>query len=231
MIVVNLVALATVTYRICKRKFSRFEWILLAIIAINWIMVAAQINICDHKLLPEKRYWAQSSTLAIGWFVWGIMQFSAWLSPKIRAAKWLLPLLAGMLAVNDMAMLAKPHIPVGRRYAYVKACDWAAERIRADWDGPKRDETNLFRNENYHEPNRPCIDAHSNRLPYVLGGRADALVKQSKIDIPDYIFDEDREIDLADKHLRGAKYRLLDKVQFGKYKFSLYRRDTGKSGF
>lgn len=225
MIVVNIVALAVVIYRICKREFSGLEWLLLAVIAINWAMVTAQINVCDNRLLPEKRYWAQSSTLAIGWFVWGVMRLSQWLSPKIHAAKWLLPLLAGLLAANDIVILAKAHFPVGRRHAYVQACDWAAERIRADWDGPKRDEKNVFRIENYHLPNRPCIDAHSNRLPYIVGGRADALVKVSPIDIPDYIFDEDRDIDLKDKHLRGAKYRLLDKVQFGKYKFSLYRRD------
>lgn len=227
MIVVNLIALAVVVYRMATRRFTRVEGVLLAIIVVNWMMVVAQINVGGHKLLPEKRYWAQVMVLALGWFAWGVRQASAGLAQKFAPAKFLLPLAVALLAANDLVILVKPHLPVGRRHAYVQACDWAEARIRADWDGPARDATNVFHIANYHLPNRPCIDAHSNRLPYVLGGRADSLVKQSAVDIPDYIFDEEREIDLRDRYLRGTTYRLLDRVKFGKRTFALYRRETG----
>lgn len=227
MIVVDLVALAAVAYRVAKRRFTRAEWALLAIIAVNWAVVAAQINVCDHKLLPLKRYWAQSAVLALGWCAWGTLAFSEWLARRFAPAKFLLPLAVALFAANDLVMLAKSHLPGSRRHAYVQACDWAVERIRADWDGPGRDAKNLFHVANYHLPNRPCIAAHSNRLPYLLGGRADSLVRRTAKDIPDYIFDEVREIHLDDPCLRGARYRLLDQVRFGKREFALYRREKG----
>ena len=124
-------------------------------------------------------------------------------------------------------MLVKPHIPGSRRYAYLQAVDWAAEKIRADWKGPAMDEHVKYLSSNYRHPNRPVVCAHTPRLPYVLNGRRSLHSDESVydiLDIPDYICDEEGKIDLAAEWLHGAKYELMDRLAIGKRTFALYRR-------
>ena len=123
-------------------------------------------------------------------------------------------------------MIMKPHIPGSRRYAYLRAVDWAAEKIRADWKGPAKDEYMGYSNLNYRHPNRPAVRAHTSRLPYVLNGRRSTALAD---DVPDYIYDEECEIDLAAESLHGAKYELMDRLTVGKRTFALYRRRGGEA--
>ena len=56
MIAVGILALIAVVWRIRIRVFTRAETALLALVAGNWVMIWAQINVSDGVLFPEKRF-------------------------------------------------------------------------------------------------------------------------------------------------------------------------------
>ena len=227
MLVAIVIAFLAIAYRIRKHLFTKAEFAVLSIFIANWVIIELQISICDHCLFPEKRYWVQAGVLLLGWTAWGICRFSSALSYKFRPARYVLLVAVACLVVVEIAMLVKPHIPGSRRYAYLQAVDWAAEKIRADWKGPAMDEHVKYLSSNYRHPNRPVVCAHTPRLPYVLNGRRSLHSDESVydiLDIPDYICDEEGKLDLAAKWLHGAKYELMDRLTTGKRMFALYRR-------
>ena len=230
MIVAIAIALLAIAYRVRMRLFTKAEFVVLSIFVVNWVTIELQITICDHILFPEKRYWVQSGVLLLGWTAWGIYRFSSALSSRFRLARYVLPAAVACLAGFEVLMIMKPHIPGSRRYAYLQAVDWAAERIRADWKGPAKDEHLEYVGSNYRRPNRPVVHAHTARLPYVLNGRRSLRGDESVCDIhdiPDYICDEEKNIDLAADWLHGARYELMDRLTVGKRTFALYRRREG----
>lgn len=220
MIPLALIALAAILYRIKKRLFTRAEGVLLAIIAVNVAFIWAQIAIKDHAAFPEKRYWIQSFLLLLGWSAWGIQAFCRSSAAKrVPGIRFLFPLIVALFALNDLVMVVKPHIPVGRRHAWVAACDWAAERIRADWKGPAQDAEDVFSVRQYHRPNRPCVAGHTARIAYLVGGRVASTNEFGRLDRPDYICKEESKIGPL-----GPDYELMDRIRFGKRRFALYRR-------
>ena len=224
MIVVMAIAALAIAYRIKARLFTKSEAVILAIFAVNWLMIELQIVICDHRTHPEMRYWVQAGILLSGWAVWAVHKVSISLAEKIRPAKYVLPLIVVCLAITETVMIAKAHIPVGRRYAYVQVVDWAKDLIKADWRGPEKDEGIEYFNGEYRQPNRPIISCHTARLPYVLNGRNDSVSGYFENDTPDCICDEEKNINLSSPALHGACYELMDKCEVGKRRFALYRR-------
>lgn len=220
MIVLALIALVAILYRVQKRLFTRAEGVLLAIVAANVALIWAQIAIKDHAAFPEKRYWIQSFVLLLGWTAWGVQAFCRSAAAKrIPGIRFLFPLIVALFALNDLVMVVKPHIPVGRRHAWVSACNWAAERIRADWKGPAQDAEDVFSVQQYHRPNRPCVAGHTARIAYLVGGRVASTNEFGRLDRPDYICKEESKIGKL-----GPDYELMDRVPFGKRRFALYRR-------
>lgn len=219
MIALAVIALIAIFYRLKCRAFTRAEGVLLALIAANLLLIWAQIAIKDHATFPEKRYWVESFILLLGWSAWGIVAFcKSSFARRIPFVRFLLPLIIALFAINDLVMCIKPRIPVGRRHAWVAACDWAEERIRADWRGPAKDEKDVFSTRQYHHPNRPCVAGHTARIAYLLNGRVASINEFGKLDKPDYICKEESKIGKL-----GAEYELMDRVQFGKRRFALYR--------
>ena len=130
MIVAIAIALLAIAYRVKMRLFTKAELAVLSIFVANWVTIELQITICDHVLFPEMRYWVQSGVLLLGWTAWGIYRLSSALSSKFRPARYVLPAAVACLAAVEIVMIMKPHIPGSRRYAYLRAVDWAAERNR-----------------------------------------------------------------------------------------------------
>lgn len=227
MIAVIVIAAVAIAYRVKARLFTKAEFALLAIFAVNLTMVELQIAICDHCAFPEKRYWVQAGVLLSGWAAWGVHRLSAALATRFRPARHILPAAVACLAIVEIVMIMKPHIPLSRRHAHLQAVEWAADRIREDWKGPAADGQMEYFDFEYRQPNRPVVRAHTARLPYVLNGRNDSLSAVFEDDTPDYICDEEGKVNLSPKTLHGAKYELMDTARFGKRTFALYRR-TGK---
>ena len=223
MIVLLVIAVAAIAWRIATKRFTAAEGIVLAIAVLNYLVLAGQMLGCygfKNYDPPEMRYWIQSGILFFGWAAWGLLEVSRFVAQKWRPAKFLLPLVVAVLAAIDVAMLVKPHVPSSRRNAYLRACDWAEEKIRADYKGPAKDAAWVYGDQEYHDEKRPALVAHTGLLAYRLNGRHASPGKFGAIDLPDYVFDEDKKIRLP----AGASYELMDRVSFGKRSFSLYRR-------
>lgn len=225
MIVVLIIALAAIAYRIYKRTFTRVEAAVLALFAVNFIVIWLQSAICDHVFLPERRYWIESAIVLSGWTVWGIRELMK-LKLKLVAliGRWFLPICVVCLAITDIAMLVKPYIRSSRRYANIAAVNWAAVKIREDWKGPARDESLEFCMDEYYHPGRPSIRSHSARLPLLLGGRKDYTVRQLGGMMPDYVCNEESKIELDQLPFTAANYEILDRLSIGKRRYILYKR-------
>ena len=218
-IALTILSLAIAAYRIRKGLFTRVEWFVLALWLGHFALEEAQLFVKFHHFRYDPRYFRPVSFLSWIWLAWGL---SNWWT-KVR---WFaLSALAAAL-VFDATMIVKPNLPFGRRGAYVRACDWAVERIRADWKGPVRDATNEFSLAEYHSPYRPIVMAHVARLPYLLNGRYPFLDTFRSDNPPDYWTIDVRRDDPPPASL----YELMDSYQTGKFKFNLYRCRKGPAG-
>lgn len=225
MIAVFALAAVAVAWRLATRRFTRAEWVLLVIVLLNYLVLSGQMLCWGFSRFepPESRYWYQTGVLLLGWAVWTLSEASRLASRRFAAARFLLPLAVAVYAAIDVAMLVKPHVPGSRRNAYLQACDWAGERIRADWKGPAADEDLFYDDAEYHSPRRPAVQAHTGLLPYRLGGRQSDYGRFGQIDLPDYIMDEERKIEFPPE----GRYELMEKARFGRWSFALYRRADG----
>lgn len=230
MIVVGILSLMAVVWRVRMRVFTREEIVLLAIVFVNWAVICAQINVADGVVFPEKRYWIQSFVLMCGWAMWGLDRVTEVLSRKKHVCKYILPVLVIVLIIFDFVMVFKPHIPIGRRYAYYKACAWAEDVIRKDWQGSERDLNNPFSIKEYHRPNRPVVRAFSQRLVYNLKGRRDNVGIFGVVDIPDYIVIDTGKMNSKKNRRPGNGYEKISEAVFVSNKFELYKRKEGKDG-
>jgi len=222
MIALALFSLAVIVIRIWRRQFTRAEWALLAVLAVSYAVVVGQSCFEGGRLhlrFPEARYTIQSTLLLYPWGIYGIITWC-------KSRKWAnrgLTMAMMAFALLAVVMLIKSKIPGSRRNAHVRACDWAVERIRADWDGPQMDKDFCFYVQEYHRPNRPIVRAHTARLPYLLGGRLSSEDMIGAVDRPDYWFDD---INREDPPTKG--YHKIDSYRCGKYQFELYRRNQDK---
>jgi len=199
-------------------------WLGLGIVMLaNFLVLFAQTLVAFWKwrhlgpaawLLPEARYFLQGFVLLIPIIPIVFLRFR-------HGRKILIAVLAA-LAVHAGAFLVKAHVPGARRQQYVAACDWAVERIRADYRGPKADAEPYFSWLEYHPLARPCIEAHVTRVAYLLGGRGASLAGCGLVDIPDYIVDETHRVNRAWWNVAG--YEKLAEKSFGKRDFVIYKR-------
>lgn len=216
MIVFAYFSLGVVSYRIWKKMLSKTEAALLVLVIGSILMIVLQRCFESghfHWALPERRYVVQATVVLYGWGVWGILQ----LPTRIRCI--ILPVLVGALATYHFAMIAKSHVPFGRRFAFVQASEWAIAKIKADYHGPRRDEVNVFSIGEYHRPNRPIVHGHNPRIGYLLGGRDESLTVFGKADQPDYWVTGH-----YDEQFARDEYELMDTFICGKRRFDLFRR-------
>ena len=224
MIVLMLIAVAAVAWRLATKRFTAPEWILLAIGALTYLVLAGQMLCWGWSKYepPEMRYWIQAGVLWLGWAAWGILEVSRLVAARWwKPARFLLPFVVAVFAAIDFAMLVKPHVPGSRRHAAVVACEEAAKVIRADYKGPARDAETVYSDVEYHEAKRPVVRAHTGRLAYLLNGREGSPSKFGAIDLPDYVLNECHKVKLPE----GARYELLRRFEIpGRKPFELYRR-------
>lgn len=208
-----ILSLLVAGYRIRKGLFTRPEWALLSFWALHLVLEFLQLFFDLKSYHFEIRFFQPADFLVFGWLAWGVVTW--W-----RRVRWLAVAAVAAVAVYNAVMLVKAQLPVGRRAAYAAACEWAASRIRADWHGPARDAECAFSIKEYHLPNRPVVDAHSARVPYLVGGRLDMAEAVFKdVDVPDYWIQ-----DIASEDPPKSGYELVDVFRRGRYELHLYRR-------
>jgi len=209
---------------------------LAVLLAANFVVVWGQSFVSFARwrhvssfLMPESRYYLQSLVVLVPLIPLALLRF--------RHGRKLLVVLLLALAAHAVGYLVKAHVPGSRRNQYVAACDWAAETIRADYKGLKRDVEPFFSQDDYHPLGRPVLVAHAYRLCYLLEGRpglvygreADVPVpahlvetKYGLADIPDYIVDESRRINRD--WWAVADFEKLAERRFGQREFVIYKR-------
>jgi len=203
---------------------KRRVWIAFGVvILVNFLLLFAQTAASFWKLrhtlsaswlFPEARYYLQSFVLLLPLVPMTLLRF--------RNGKGLLVVLLSACVVHAAVFLVKAHIPGTRRQAYISACDWAVERIRADYKGPTKDVGPFFTWIEYHPLARPCVEAHVTRVPYLLGGRGASVVGCGVLDTPDYIVDEPHKVNRD--WWTVARYEKLAEEKFGKRDFVIYKR-------
>ena len=154
------------------------------------------------------------------WGLWAIHRL--WRFRRLPSTRFIALLLTGF-AVYDLGYLIRVRIPGVRRQVYIEACDWAVDRIRADWNGPARNKSDVFLPDNYYSPYRPYVMAHTSRVGYLArGSRYKRQLKKLGIDC-DYWFDQ-----VSDKMRPPAGYERLGVFERGKYRFELHRKPEGR---
>ena len=127
--------------------------------------------------------------------------------------------LAGVLAAWSLWILVKPAIPGTNRYNQFAAEDWAAELIRADWQGPSEDATNIFSIADYHLNRRPIVASKGGRLPTILHARKNNIMSVFH-ELPDYVMYYTGHLDFR-KH--PERYEKMAEKHFGKRCYELWR--------
>lgn len=210
-----LLGIAALAWRKRKGQLTRVEVVTLGVAFVAVLMVWLQIVICDHRLFPERRYYSQALLLLFPWAIWGLREFC-------RIRRWPFARILGAavvgFAIYDGVMLVKARLPVGRRAAYSRACDWAVKEIAADWKGPARDAETGFMLRQYVTPDRPIVDCYTRRIAYLVGGRR--LSKwRVHTEVADYwVGDLHRQTPPAEG------YEKMGEFEHGKHAFGLYRR-------
>ena len=222
MIVLVCLGLAAFAYRLATHRLRREELALFVVVVASFLMVWAQIWVADGRPFPERRYWLQSFILLFAWAAWGLCRLTDSLARRVPAVRFVLPVMVVVLLALDVVALFKPLIPVGRRHVHVKASNWAAEVIRADWKGPARDAKVKFSVKDYHPADRPIVETPANlrRTMYLVGGRHPRTEVFGKSDAPDYVLDENGQSPMP----TPDAYERIAERSFGKRHFSLYRR-------
>lgn len=208
----TILSLAVAAYRIKKGLFTRLEWFLLLFWLGHFALEEAQLIVKFHHFRYDPRYFRPALFLSWIWLAWGVSTY--W-----SKVKWYALSALAAICIFDAVLVVKPNLPFGRRGAYVRACDWAVEKIRADWKGPSRDPDIGFSLGEYHTPYRPVVMAHVARVPYLLNGRQALLTDFGKEDFPDYWI-----IDVRRDDPPRAGFELMDTYRQGKFAFELYRR-------
>jgi len=203
---------------------NRRVWIALgAVLLANYFVLFAQNIVAFWQwrhctplawFFPEVRYFLQGFILLLPLIPLVLLKF--------RHGKKVLVVLVVALVVHAVCFLVKAHVPGTRRQQYVSACNWAADAIRADYNGPRSDSEPFFSWLEYHPLNRPCIDAHVTRVSYLVGGRGASLTGCGLKDIPDYIVDEPHKINRD--WWCVADYEKLAERRFGRREFIIYKR-------
>lgn len=215
----SILSVLVLAYRAKKRLLTKPELVLLAIWCVHFILEEAQTFLYLGHFYYGARYLRPAEFLLWGYLAWGIVHLRE-IFPRLDRRLLLLPLIC--IVIYNVVLLVKPRLPVGRRGAYVAACEWAADKIRSDWQGPQKDEEFVFSVRRYRVPDRPVIDCYSARLPYVVGGRSNGNAvdeKTTELDQADYWIQ-----DLRWEDPPGEGWELMDTFERGKYKFPLYRR-------
>lgn len=165
-------------------------------------------------LMTEPRYYVQCFVL--------LLPLIPFILLRLRHGQKILCILVAALAVHALVFLVKAQIPGTRRNQYLAACDWAVEKIRADYKGPKRDAEPFFSQYEYHLLERPAVESHTKRVAYLLGGRRASPMWCWPVDTPDYIVDERNRLNRD--FLSLAEYETLAERKFGKRDFIIYKR-------
>lgn len=164
-----LVALAVSAYRIRRKMLTGGEVVLWGLFLLNVLLVQLQLYVENWRFKVDLRYLSPAFVLLWGVCIWPIAEF--W--RRHRKLDYVLAaVFVAALGVNAFRVV-KHHFGMGNRSRKTLVSAWAADAIRKDWDGPRRDEKLLWSPREYNTRARPVINcaASYRSIAYLTGGR------------------------------------------------------------
>lgn len=227
--VLTVLSLLVAVFRLLKRRFTKAEWMLLALFLLHCVLTQAQLFLDAKTILYyDHRYADPAFFLTWGWLAWALAQ--AWRCgiPLLRFRATVgMGVLAGLLCMGCFAAYkcVRCSLPWTRRYVETDQCRWAAEVIRADWQGPDRDEEVACYRVNYHLPYRPIVTGGAGYLAYLVDGRyvhrSNWRSQFPKPEVPDYWVSVSGDKDAPPREIA---YRKLDERKFRRGNAVIYKK-------
>jgi hypothetical protein len=221
-------AYAVILFRIFTRRFTKAEWLLLALLIGHHALEVFQQWTGDGFRLTQLyvRYYQVIAPLAWGWTAWGLI--ALW--------KWRKDLLGIILRVCIVAFIAEVFVYNGIvRLSHEYRKGTVRDRVVAgrhltpyileDYKGPKRHENFPYSTREYFTSRRPVI-----RNDYGSAIPTQAFNGQIALPIGPYPLEEDYYVRRLDKNvskyppLPESRYEFITEVKGSRYKWRLYRR-------
>lgn len=216
----SLIALCFFIRRYRLGEATKGEKVLWSLWAAHYLIVVplAIYFTADHRL--DMRY-----LKPLDWLVWGTA--IQWLVKLDWGRKALLAVLV-LLGVYNTIMLTKHLIPGSRRNANYLACEWAVKTIPELEAGEDRasDDSRRFSIHQYTSGKRPRIRPVSKRICYLLEADTPNRAFGKSANMPDYIFDEDRQIRFSPG--TAEDYDSVDEFIVGNRRYLLYKRRSNR---
>lgn len=211
-ITLALASLLLFALRYRRGSVSREEKILWRLWFVHFLIVAPLAIYSEPHHRLDTRY-----VKPVDCLVWGILIAEIL---KHRFGKMMLTGALSLMVIYNAIMFTKHLIPGSRRNANYLACDWAMEKIKADFKGDKS-APNLFLCDEYTSGGSPVIQPISKRMTFLMGARAANPVFEED-GVPDYIVEEDKRLKF--EPWNKDDYILLDELQIKKRHYSLFKR-------
>ena len=237
-VVLSVIAVAMAAFRLWRRQFGRFDLGVLAI-AFGGSLYLYVANFCFFGVWGS--FWRYHYPAYAPLLAYPAVAFAAGMGRWPRAK--IVAVFCAVLSVVGFVILEvyRPvkHLRKPEKYAKMAqyaGCLWAADRIKADWRGPARDNRPVGLLE-YNTNRRPYVAACWPLVGYRAGGRPSVdHVRLGEEIVPDYwlMVSGTEYEDLSTKYviesnLDGEK-ELVDTYRIRDYEFKLYRHVETKDG-
>lgn len=215
---IAILSLFVFGYRLKKGLVSREEKILWLMWLLHLLIVLPLTMMVRVTHTFETRY-----LKPVDCFVWGAV---VWALFKIKYGRYFVYGVLSFLVAYNCVMFTKHLVPGSRRNANLIACDWAQNKIKADWNKHDTSASKVFTINEYTSGGSPSISPISKRMNYLLGARNANAVFGKKFGTPDYIVEEDKR--LMFEPWDKEDYVLMDELQIKKRHYSLFKRKNLK---
>lgn len=215
-------------YRVLRRTLTRNELLLMGFFLLNTVMILLQLRFSEGGFVYDIRYNAPFYPLLYGWCAYPFV---------IACRRWkiliwpCLALVVALIAMTDSSV--KPDRRT--RKAGLEMFTWAANVIKADWDGPRYRKNARAYCRFYRPSTRPSVAAPPS-VGYFAGGHQNLGVPHwwEKLpadwwEIPEYVFltsaqmKDPSYIMISNVCKESGVYTLLATKNFGAIECYIYR--------
>lgn len=222
------VAYVAIIYRIVTRRFTKAEWVLLAILVLHHALEVFQLWVGDNftiKQLPN-RYFQSIAPLAWGWTAYGLIWLWKWRKDVwgVLAKLVVIGLVAEVIGYECIRKVSHEYRKGTGRDGIV-AAKKMAPYILEDYKGPARHENFPYMTREYYTSRRPVIKGDFGRALVAWTVRG-----QNALPMGPYPLKEDYFVRRLDRYheeypeLPESQYEVMTEVQGLRYKWRLYRR-------
>lgn len=221
-------AYAVILYRIVTRRFTKGEWVLLAILVGHHALEVFQQWVGDGFRITQlpNRYYQTIAPLAWGWTAYGLIWLWNWRKDwlGVIAKLCVIALVLEVVGYECIRKLSHEYRKGTGRDGIV-AAEKLAPYILEDYKGPARHAHFPYTKNEYFTSRRPVIKGDYGRALVAWNVRG-----QNALILGPYPLKEDYYVRRLDAHheayrkLPESQYEFMTEVEGTRYKWRLYRR-------